>query len=83
MNMGNGDTDTAGLLGDRHLMHTLRRIAAAAPPAPGDADQVARALLTWRTVDADLASLLGSESSGQPPPDAVPAGACHASASAR
>jgi hypothetical protein len=77
--MGNGDTDTAGLLGDRQLIETLRRVAATADAAPGDAGQVARALLAWRTVDADLASLLGPESSGQPPPDAIPAGACHGS----
>lgn len=80
--MGNADTDTAGLLGDRQLMQTLRRVAAAADAAPGDAEQVARALLTWRTFDADLASVLGAESSGQPPPGAAPAGECHASASA-
>jgi hypothetical protein len=81
--MGNGDTDSAGLPDDRQLMQRLRRIAAAADPAPGDGGQVARALLTWRTVDADLAALLGHGSSGQPPPAAVPAGARCAFASAR
>ena len=80
--MGTEDMKTAGAFGDRDLMRRLRHAAALADPAPPDADPVARRLLTWRTIDADLAALLGCDPGRRRTPGSASAGECRAPASA-